>query len=165
VPFFLEGGAALAKGIGDILEPIRIPELTLALLLPAEYLGTGEVYGEFDRLAAARSALETPEAFAARCAAAEVQWKGLEQIMAGDAVEPGAVVAAALENDLESASFSLLPGLAARRQALLEAGTLGALMSGSGPTMFGVCRSPEDADMVCGRLAARGHRALAVRTR
>jgi 4-diphosphocytidyl-2-C-methyl-D-erythritol kinase len=47
-------------------------------------------------------------------------------------------VASLLHNDLELAAFKLRPALEAKKQALLGAGALGAVMSGSGPTMFGI---------------------------
>jgi 4-diphosphocytidyl-2-C-methyl-D-erythritol kinase len=166
VPFFLEGGSAVAKGIGDILEPVAIPPVPLVLLLPEEHLGTKEVYAEFDRLAGQRVVPETDAGFAARCAEAEAVWKGLA-VAWGDPKGGGlnAVdVAQSLQNDLEAPSFALVAGLSDRKQALLDAGALGALMSGSGPTMFGVCRSEELADAVCGRLTEAGHSALQVMT-
>ena len=54
-------------------------------------------------------------------------------------------LAAALHNDLEPAAFDLLPALAKSRQRLLEAGALGAIMSGSGPTMLGLCADEDHA--------------------
>jgi 4-diphosphocytidyl-2-C-methyl-D-erythritol kinase len=74
------------------------------------------------------------------------------------------LIAGALENDLEGAAFSLMPELAPRKEALRAAGAVGALMSGSGPTMFGVCRSPEHAEEVCARLIGWGLRAQTVTT-
>ena len=85
-------------------------------------------------------------------------WEGGERDGAA-AAEAVARVAALLRNDLEAASFTLLPHLPEAKQAILDAGALGALMSGSGPTLFGVCRSAEEAEAVCGLLVARGYAA------
>jgi len=57
-------------------------------------------------------------------------------------------LAATLHNDLEPAAFDLLPGLPKAKQRLVEAGALGAVMSGSGPTMLGLCRDEEHATLV-----------------
>lgn len=54
-------------------------------------------------------------------------------------------VASLLHNDLEAASFVLRPELAEKKEAMKAAGALGALMSGSGPTIFGVARSESHA--------------------
>jgi 4-diphosphocytidyl-2-C-methyl-D-erythritol kinase len=43
-----------------------------------------------------------------------------------------------LHNDLEEVSFRMYPQLDAFKQLLLDEGALGALMSGSGPTLFGI---------------------------
>jgi 4-diphosphocytidyl-2-C-methyl-D-erythritol kinase len=71
-------------------------------------------------------------------------------------------VAAMLENELEPASFALQPELAQVKQQVVDAGALGALMSGSGPTVFGICGSTTEAQAVCERLRAQGHDCLAV---
>ena len=42
----------------------------------------------------------------------------------------------------------LLPALAKSKQRLQEAGALGAIMSGSGPTMLGLCRDEDHATQV-----------------
>ncbi len=55
---------------------------------------------------------------------------------AGDVVE----VASLLHNDLERAAFRLAPGLAEKKGRLLDEGALGACVSGSGPTVFGIAR-------------------------
>jgi 4-diphosphocytidyl-2C-methyl-D-erythritol kinase len=125
------------------------------------------VYAEFDRLAGQRAVRETAAGFAARCAEAEAVWKGLAVAWGardGGGLEAAADVARSLQNDLEAPSYSLIAGLSDRKQALLDAGALGALMSGSGPTMFGVCRSLEHADEVCGRLTKAGRQARSLMT-
>lgn len=170
VPFFLEGRPAIGKGIGDALEPLCLPSLALVLLLPEEHLSTADVYAAFDRLPARDGGPD----FSSRCAAEEERWKALSdryQSKGGQALRPtvaasGIVreIAASLHNDLERASLAILPELASRRQALLDEGAVGALMSGSGPTFFGVCSSSEHAEEVAGRVAARGHRTKVVNT-
>src|SRR5919107_1813598 len=57
-------------------------------------------------------------------------------------------LAAALHNDLEPAAFDLLPALAKSKQRLQEAGAVAAIMSGSGPTMLGLCRDEDHATSV-----------------
>ena len=50
-----------------------------------------------------------------------------------------------LHNDLESVSLKMHPELADLKQMLLRHGALGALMSGSGPTIFGIFRNGKEA--------------------
>jgi 4-diphosphocytidyl-2-C-methyl-D-erythritol kinase len=50
-----------------------------------------------------------------------------------------------LQNDLESVSLKIHPELTDLKQMLLRHGALGALMSGSGPTVFGIFRNGNEA--------------------
>ncbi len=163
VPFFLEGRPAMAKGIGERLEEIDIPSLSLVLLLPQEHLGTKDVYGEFDRLWAAGD----DRRFAENVARSEAAWTRFSAAsgrFGGGCDEAAAAIAGLLENDLERASFSLLPDLIERKKAIEEEGALGTLMSGSGPTLFGLCASPDHAAQVSRRLGARGYNTRTVMT-
>ncbi len=161
VPFFLGQGGAVGRGIGDQLRPISLPPIPLIVVLPSEPLSTPAVYAAFDRLAAS----EDISGFAVRASAAEEAWREVARDWEGGdrdgtaATEAVVRVAALLRNDLEAASFTLLPHLPEAKQAILDAGALGALMSGSGPTLFGVCRSADEAESVCGLLVARGYAA------
>ena len=73
-------------------------------------------------------------------------------------------VAANLYNGLEAAARESAPNLARMRAALMAAGALGAAMSGSGPTVFGVARSFEQARQIRARLARGSWGCWAVRT-
>jgi 4-diphosphocytidyl-2-C-methyl-D-erythritol kinase len=66
--------------------------------------------------------------------------------------DPGAV-AELLHNDLESAALDLRPELGPKKQRMLEAGVLGACVSGSGPTIFGIAASEAHARRVADGLA------------
>ncbi len=164
VPFFLGRGAALGKGIGDRLEPISLPSVPAVVVLPREQLSTPAVYAAFDRLT-------TPEdaaGFASRAAESEAAWQRLARDWkdgrqgAVEVAEASEGIASLLQNDLEAASFALLPYLPEIKQALLDEGAKGALMSGSGPAFFGVCRSAEEAEGISRRLEARGFAARTV---
>jgi 4-diphosphocytidyl-2-C-methyl-D-erythritol kinase len=90
------------------------------VLVPAQPgLSTATAYAEADRLPSTRPHLDA-EAVRALAAA------------------PLAVLARAMENDLEAAALSLRPELTRTLAALDEAGALAARISGSGPTAFGV---------------------------
>ena len=136
VPSQVEPRAALVGGTGEVVEPIGLPGLSLVLLPQEPGLSTAAVYRELDRLRAAgelprREILEAEPL--RRLAAASVQR-----------------LAAGLENDLEGAALALRPELRRGLAALHEAGALGARISGSGPTAFGVF-----SDLEAARRAAR----------
>ncbi len=180
VPFFLRPEPSFATGIGDLLEPIGLPPLPLVLVLHEAQLSTAAVYKEFDRIAAEQPGLGAAEqpglvagggpgsvagggaGFHERARAHEARWRALAARWAEGRLESDEAVPAIaelLENDLQRASFRLLPGLSEDRDALVEEGALGAVMSGSGPTLLGLCRSPQEAEEVAVRLRLRGYRA------
>lgn len=143
VPFFLDPRPAVGRGIGDLLEPLPLPELPLVLVFTDQPLSTAHVYREFD----ARNPVEDAAAFAARAAVEEERWRGVRT------VEDAARL---LYNDLEETSCSLLPGLCDAKDILVQEGALGALMSGSGPTVYAVCACREDAEALCAKALADG---------
>ena len=75
-----------------------------------------------------------------------------------------AAVAAAVANGLERAAARLWPGLTEIKAALVGAGCLAALMSGSGPTVFGMARSLDHARQIRTRVSRAGWACWAVRT-
>ncbi len=146
VPFFLDPAPAIGRGIGEILSPIDLPALHLALVYFERQLSTARVYHTFDRL----SPGESRAVFDFRSAQAEKRWLQVRDV---------AQAARLLENDLEQASFSLVPSLATDREMLAREGALAALMSGSGPTLFGLCETMDKAYDLEERMEARGYNA------
>lgn len=158
VPFFLDPRPSVARGVGEQLSPLALPALPLVLVLPEEELSTAEAYRTYDGVAGSEAAT----AFEVRCRMAEQSWRTLEQAwrrreltLADFCVQ----VASLMQNDLERASLHLLPDLAPRLAAIRRRGALAALMSGSGPTLFGLCASHDEAGSVAAGLARDGARA------
>ncbi len=120
VPYCLSGGTALAMKRGEQLTPLPVPtEMFFVLGISFEPLFTKEVYDRFDTVGSEKEAGSAPMTFA---------------LGSGDLDE----IASLLHNDLEPAAFSLRPGLESKKEALLRTGAVGASMTGSGPTMFGL---------------------------
>jgi 16S rRNA (adenine1518-N6/adenine1519-N6)-dimethyltransferase len=133
VPFCIGGGTAVATGRGDKVREVASKGSTWwVVAIDHERLATQDVYDHFDELGLA--------------APLEGRWPDdlLAALAAGDAER----LAASLHNDLEPAAFDLLPSLAKSKQRLQEAGALGAIMSGSGPTILGLCRDEDHATSV-----------------
>jgi 4-diphosphocytidyl-2-C-methyl-D-erythritol kinase len=151
VPFFLDPRPAIGTGIGDLLEPVELPELPLVLIFTDDMLSTAHVYREFD----VRNPAQDLEAFAARSAVVQRHWRQVKSVDE---------VIALLQNDLEETSCNLLPGLCDAKDIILQEGALGALMSGSGPTVYGVCRTPDDAQALCDKVSADGMNCRVART-
>ena len=57
-------------------------------------------------------------------------------------------VASELVNDLEMAAFDLRPDLAQAKRRMRDAGAIGALLSGSGPTMLGLAHDEDHAERI-----------------
>ena len=138
VPSQVEPGHALVQGAGEIVEGLRLPPLGVVLVPGAEGLSTGSVYAELDRQHGGREQLD-PEPLR-RLAAA------------GDP----AAMAQGLDNDLEPAALALRPELAATLERIRASGALGAAVSGSGPTCFGVFADRGAAERAAGTRALSG---------
>ena len=119
VPSQVEPRHALVTGAGEQVEPLALPAMALVLVPRGRGLRAAAVYAEADRIGATRSRLD-PERVR------ELARAPLESLVV------------ALENDLETATLSLRPALERPLRALREAGALAALVTGSGPTLFGV---------------------------
>jgi len=136
VPFALRGGTALAGGRGEKLFPVASPHrLWWVLGMPGFPLRTAEVYERHDEMATG-SDLSPARA------------GGLVKALA--AGHPRGI-AAALRNDLEGAAFDLAPPLAGLKEALRRAGAVGAVLTGSGPTIAALCRNEAHAEEVARR--------------
>ena len=119
VPSQVDPRHALVTGVGEAVEPIRLPALALVLAPQTEGLRTAAVYEELDRMEGWREQLDPGAARA--IAEAEPSTWALE-----------------LENDLQPAALALRPELAGVLDELRSAGAMAALVSGSGPTCFGL---------------------------
>jgi 4-diphosphocytidyl-2-C-methyl-D-erythritol kinase len=149
VPFFFHGPAGWCTGRGEIVEPVPVGRpLDLVLAGPGVGLSTASVFG-------ALTVPETPvDGAAARAALA-----------AGDVGALGR----ALFNRLEAPAIGFCEEVGRLRQALSELGPAGALMSGSGTTVFALADGPADAMRVAralrsGREAGRAWRVHVVRS-
>ncbi|HET7801114.1 MAG TPA: 4-(cytidine 5'-diphospho)-2-C-methyl-D-erythritol kinase [Humibacillus xanthopallidus] len=133
VPFPLAGGNAMGSGRGDQLAPV-LARGTFHWVFAISDVGlsTPAVYAECDRLRdLTGSATDVPEP--------QVSAELMGALRSGDPVALGA----ALHNDLEPAAFSLRPDLEELRDAGVEFGALGGIVSGSGPTVAFLTESHE----------------------
>lgn len=137
VPAQLLPGRALAVGAGEIVEQLPpVAEFGVVVLPHPEPLSTPSVFAEFDRQGLARPAEEMSELLDA------VRWAVAD-------FPPHLVV-----NDLEPAAISLCPAVGANLDRMRAAGADLALVSGSGPTVLGLCARPAEADRVAAELGA-----------
>lgn len=127
VPFCVEGGTCLCEGIGEALT--KLPDLSLTDILickPRIDVSTKAVYEAYD-------SLEKPlhpdvAAMKELIVSCDVEKKDLALLMG---------------NSLEKVTAGLYPEIEKIKEKLLASGALNAMMSGSGPTVFGVFDSKE----------------------
>jgi 4-diphosphocytidyl-2-C-methyl-D-erythritol kinase len=126
VPSQLSPAFSLISGAGEVVEELPPPGGHAFVLLPQpQGLSTAEVYAEADRLGLPRD----PE----RLESIEGRLR--------DAVAGGASpleYSHLLINDLEPAATGMHPGIEPALESLQEAGAARSLISGSGPTAFGL---------------------------
>ena len=73
-------------------------------------------------------------------------------------------IAAALMNDLQAPAVKLHPEIADALVSLRTAGVVGAMMSGSGSSVFGLVENEADARRISSEMNARGYKAWPVQT-
>jgi 4-diphosphocytidyl-2-C-methyl-D-erythritol kinase len=136
VPFCVVGGTALATGRGTQLAQVLCRGTFHWVVCQAsEPLATAAVYRAWDRI----------------CRPGEVQPDAVLQALRSSDVE---ALGAALHNDLQPAAFALRPELEEHARALREAGALGVVLSGSGPTLLGLASDEPAASALAERVAA-----------
>jgi 4-diphosphocytidyl-2-C-methyl-D-erythritol kinase len=151
VPSQLQPRPCLVAGAGEVIEPAPPPAEHAVVLIPqAEGLATAAVYAEADRLGSPRGEAE------------------LEAIRRGlrDAVDAGGSpldYREHLVNDLQPAAISLRAEIDDALRALEEAGAAHAMVTGSGPTAFGLYPTAEEAAEAASELRGRFPDALATR--
>lgn len=125
VPFFLVRLPALASGIGDRLEVVSgVPRYPLVLIKPPFEVSAAWAYGSLKLT------------------------RGGSRIKIGTLLACPHNPASCLENDLEEAVAARYPIVAAIKGWLLRNGAVGALMTGSGPTVFGIFETMDRARTV-----------------
>jgi 4-diphosphocytidyl-2-C-methyl-D-erythritol kinase len=130
VPYCLRGGTMAATGRGEELSALPgLPEMWLVLVHPPLAVSTRAVYASprLERNTEPRKAGRTPSFHRALALLGEGR------------------VDEMLFNRMESAVFAQHPELSVERNRLIECGCRVAAMSGSGPTLMGICRSPAEA--------------------
>ena len=144
VPSQLTPALALVRGAGERIERLPEPAPHAVVLLPdGGGLSTAEVFAEADRLGLGRDRR-----------GAGASWPQRLRAAAGAGASPLAYPEL-LVNDLEPAARSLRPEIGAALDALRDAGAPHALLTGSGPTAFGLFEDLAAAQRGGGRARSR----------
>lgn len=138
VPFCIMRGTALAEGIGEVLTPLpAMPHCSLVIAKPKIHVSTKFVYGNLK----ASELKEHPDIDGQVQALRE---GSLEQLVAK------------MGNVLETVTVPAYPVIDEIKRTMLKNDAMGAMMSGSGPTVFGIFEREERAQEVCRLLKKEG---------
>jgi 4-diphosphocytidyl-2-C-methyl-D-erythritol kinase len=123
VPLFIHGRSCVMTGVGERIAPFSLPTLWYCIVYPNLVMSTAEVYG---RLKIVLTNTQN-----------DYKLRGK--------FDSAVDVSRILENDLENVGILMCPTIKAIKDKLIEAGALGALMSGSGSSVFGLFEGEEEA--------------------
>ena len=134
IPFFIFDRPAIAQGIGECLAPVLgLPDLGLVLINPGLEISAAEAYGY----------LNAPPVSKEGTAPQPMNFSGRIDELLG-----------MLHNDLEPAILNRYPVVEKIKKTLQNMSAIGALMSGSGPTVFGLFKDYSAARHACEILLA-----------
>ena len=138
VPYCVMRGTALSEGIGEILTPLPpIPECSILIAKPPISVSTKFVYEHLD----AKGIERHPDIDGMIQAIRDGNLRGMTDRM---------------ENVLELVTIPAYPVIDEIKQEMINGGAMNALMSGSGPTVFGIFDDEERADRVKRLLQDKG---------
>lgn len=127
VPFFLKGGTARVRGIGEKVEKIKYnKKVHIVLVNPNYKISTKWAYEKYDKLNKKKNNKK-----AVKISSFENIFNNAQVLNSG--------------NDLEKVIFKKHPKLRSIKKALINSGAYFAALSGSGPTIFGLFKNKEKA--------------------
>lgn len=131
VPFCIMRGTALAEGIGEELTPLpAMPHCSLVIAKPKIHVSTKFVYSNLK----VGELTEHPDIDGQVQALRE---NNLEQLVTR------------MGNVLETVTIPAYPVIDEIKHTMMKYGAMGAMMSGSGPTVFGIFEKEDKAQEVC----------------
>lgn len=120
VPYCIMGGTAIAEGIGEVLTPLPTPpKCHIIIAKPPVSVSTAYVYGRIK-----------PDEIEKR-----PDTKGLAQAIKDQDLKK---IAELIYNVMEDVTVGDYPIIKEIKNLLIEKGALNSIMSGSGPTVFGI---------------------------
>ncbi len=127
VPFFLQNRPCVARGIGEVLRPIeKWPHFWYVIVTPRFHVSTSWTYRNL------------------KIKLTKDEYGFIIKSLERDPL----AVSDILENDLEKVTATHFPVINSIKKSLVDAGAEGALMSGSGPSVFGIFNSRDQALLV-----------------
>jgi len=137
VPFCLIGGTALATGRGELTASLAsLPPCYVVLAKPRIGVSTAWVYGKYR----GHAGINHPDTAGVQYALEQGDLRG---------------VANRLSNVLESVTISEYPQIGKLKECMMQYGAMASLMSGSGPTVFGLVENQVKAEYIADKLRSQ----------
>ncbi len=144
VPFCIYNKTAIAEGRGEILTPIRkVPKCWVVLVKPKFGVSTKEIFGNVNYL--------------------DIFHPNVEQVISSLNNQDYYQLCSMIGNSLENVTFKLYPEVQEIKKKLLLLGVDAALMSGSGPTVFGFVKKEKKAKKILNSIDTNKYKVYAVR--
>ncbi len=138
IPYCIQGGIALSEGIGEILTPLpKMPDCYILIARPPINVSTAFVYGNLK----ANELKEHPDIDGMIQAIHQQDLSG---------------IASRLGNVLETVTIPAYPVISDIKKIMVEYGAMQSLMSGSGPTVFGIFTEEQKAQVAAEQIREAG---------
>jgi len=135
VPYFLNPVPSVGRGIGDILEPIPFKNsFAIVILAPQFPISAAWAYKHLEKNNSKYS---------------------IQDILKSMRSDSTKNIASMIYNDLSFTLYKKFPILEILKNDLLDAGTLNAEITGSGPTLFGICNSTDEAKNIMEKIKTK----------
>ncbi|MBR3288410.1 MAG: 4-(cytidine 5'-diphospho)-2-C-methyl-D-erythritol kinase [Lachnospiraceae bacterium] len=129
IPFFINKKECVCEGRGEIISEIKsFNNYYIVIATPNIRVSTKEIFTKFDDFEISKSQVELEKEKFANCIDA-IKNKNLKKLSSN------------VFNNLEIVTESIHPDMAVFKEKMLKMGAMSSLMSGSGPTVFGIFNS------------------------
>lgn len=153
VPFCIRGGAMLATGVGEVLERVpNMPPCTLVIAIGGERVSTPKAY----------AALDEKYDFFKLPREENTDAQELIDLWQNDALSASCTC---FYNIFEDVVAKENPDVVLAKRTMRENGAMRAMMSGSGPAVFGVFEEQSEAEKACTALQELGLKAFVCQPR
>ncbi|BEP27746.1 4-(cytidine 5'-diphospho)-2-C-methyl-D-erythritol kinase [Helicovermis profundi] len=146
VPFCILGGCAVAKGIGEELVSLEsVDNIWLVLTKPNLSVSTQKIYNKLD--------LNLIESH-----------PNIDKMLNALSERNIYKISNSMSNVLENVTIELYPVISKIKSKMIEYGAIGSMMTGSGPTVFGIFKSKEKAEKAYTHLIRKYRQTYLTRT-
>ena len=142
IPYCIMGGTALSEGIGEQLTQLpALPKCYFLVAKPDISVSTAEAYGGYDKLVESEERIKHPDVDGQVDAIYSENLKGITDLF---------------KNVLEYVTSKNHEEIGILEKEMMDCGAINAMMSGSGPTVFGVFEDAETAENTKRKIEEKG---------